>query len=202
MNSSTLTQTELLALALEATRRGDAGRSLAYLKDAAAREDATAQVLFLLGSEYAQIGLRDEAMAAMQRAVDTEPGYAIARFQLGLLHLAGGQADQALQTWAPLEDLSQEGNVQVQYLQCFHRGMRSLIRDEFDDVQQHLAEGMALNSDNPALNANMKLILDDVAALSAGGPASATATEPANESDADEAANHLLVNVYTRGKPH
>ena len=43
--SPSLTQTELLALALEASRRGDAGRSLTYLKEAATREDATAEVL-------------------------------------------------------------------------------------------------------------------------------------------------------------
>jgi hypothetical protein len=52
MDSSlnSLTQSELLALALEATRRGDAGHSMAYLKEAAVRGDVSADAMFLLGS--------------------------------------------------------------------------------------------------------------------------------------------------------
>ena len=108
MTPDTLTQAELLALALEATRRSDSGHAMAYLKQAAARADATPEACFLLGSEYAQIGLVEDALAHLHRAVALAPNYAIARFQLGLLHLTNAQPDEALAVWAPLADLGLE----------------------------------------------------------------------------------------------
>ena len=75
---SNLTQAELLAVALDASRRNDSGRALVYLKEAASRADASAQALFMLGSEYAQLGLTTEAKASMAKAVELGPGFPLA----------------------------------------------------------------------------------------------------------------------------
>ena len=100
-----LSQQELLSLALDAFKREDAGRALAYLKEAGSREDASSQVLFMLGSEYAQIGMIPEAKAVLHKSLHAAPELPIARFQLGLLHLTTGDVAAARATWQPLLDL-------------------------------------------------------------------------------------------------
>lgn len=188
-----LSQTELLALALEATRRGDSGHAMAYLKEACTRGDASAQAHFLLGSEYAQIGLTDQACEHFQRALDLNVEFSLARFQLGLLHLTNGRPQEAVHTWAPLSALGSDHP-----LESFRAGMQHLIRDEFVPCLQHLERGIALNVDNPALNANMQLMIERVKGLLAQGAIS----EKAGDASKQEAQSHLFLNVYADGKMH
>jgi tetratricopeptide (TPR) repeat protein len=216
---SNLTQSELLALALEASRRGDAGHSLAYLKEAAGRADASVQALFLLGSEYAQLGLVVEAKVNMARAVALGDDFPLARFQLGMLHVTSGEADMAKAVWAPLAGLG--GRHPHAYLVAFHQGMRHLVDDAFDAAVQALSEGLALNQINEPLNADMRRVIDAiehlpgrkaatesgdgrVPSVSAVGAASYSAVveSPANAEEQVEP-GHLFISAYThRGKPH
>jgi tetratricopeptide (TPR) repeat protein len=186
-----LTQAELLLLSLEATKRGDSGHSMAYLKEAAARADASGQVHFLLGSEYAQIGLMGEAATHFERAVALAPDFPIARFQLGLLQLTSAQPDAALQSWAPLAALGDQHPLAV-----FSQGLRHLIRDEFADCIATLERGIQLNTENDALNADMQRVIERVKALppDAGVPAAAAPDETPE--------GHLFLNAYTGGKVH
>lgn len=195
-----LTSDELLALAVEATKRGDSAHSMAYLKAASERADTSAEVLFLLGSEYAQVGMIEQARHNLQRSVDLAPHHALARFQLGLLQLTSGLPDLAEAAWAPLEALDPT-EPQAASLQAFRRGLCHLIRDEFAATIDELERGMSLNVENPALNANMQRMVDAVrVALSRSD-----ATRPATGADAeteDAQPGHLFVNAYTRGLPH
>jgi tetratricopeptide (TPR) repeat protein len=194
MTPDTLTQAELLALALEATRRSDSGHAMAYLKQAAARADATPEACFLLGSEYAQIGLVEDALAHLHRAVALAPNYAIARFQLGLLHLTNAQPHEALAVWAPLADLGLEHP-----LAALRQGLEHLIRDQFVDCVQWLERGIELNTEIPALNADMQNIIQQVKALPSEGEGVAVAKTDVDE---EPAASHLFLNAYTGGKVH
>ncbi|HEY8880846.1 MAG TPA: tetratricopeptide repeat protein [Roseateles sp.] len=204
-----LTQSELLALALEASRRDDAGRTLAYLKEAGGRADASPQALFMLGSEYAQLGMMDDAKASMVRAVEVGPDFAIARFQLGMLHLTSGEVDAAKAVWAPLVMLGADHP--QGYLAAFHRGMLHLVADEFDDAIAALSAGLAQNQENEALNGDMRRVIDAVEHLPGRSPQTpAPAAAPvqpeaasASTPDADVEPSHLFINAYThRGKPH
>lgn len=204
-----LSQNELFALALEASRREDTGRALAYLKEAGSRPDASPQALFMLGSEYAQIGLMDDAKASMARAVEAGPDFAIARFQLGMLHVTSGEVDAAKAVWAPLDALGAE-HPQA-YLAAFHKGMRHLVADEFDDALAALNAGLAQNQENEALNKDMRQVIDAIEHLPGRSPQTPeaaalqpeTATAPAPAADADVEPSHLFINAYThRGKPH
>lgn len=204
-----LSQGELLALALEASRREDAGRALAYLKEASGRADASPQALFMLGSEYAQLGLMDDAKASMARAVEVGPDLVIARFQLGMLHVTSGEVDAARAAWAPLAALSAD-HPQA-YLATFHKGMLHLVADEFDAAVAALGAGLAQNLENEALNNDMRRVIDAVEHLpgrSPQAPAAVTpqpeaAPAPAPAADADVEPSHLFINAYThRGKPH
>jgi len=211
-----LTADELLALTLDASRRGDTGHALAYLKEAATRPDASAQGLFMLGSEYAQIGLMTEAKVAMSRAVTLGPDFPIARFQLGMLHVTSGDTAQAKAVWAPLATLGESHS--QGYLADFHRGMLHLVADEFDAALAALGQGLARNRENEPLNADMRRVMDAIEHLPGRSSAAAASVEspapgtpaielPAsNSSEAgaiDDEPAHLFINAYThRGKPH
>jgi len=205
-----LSQGELLALALEASRRLDTGHAMAYLKEACSRTDAQPQALFMLGSEYAQLGLMEEAKAHMARAVEAAPGFAIARFQLGMLHITSGEVEHARAAWEALAELP-EGHPQ-RYLTAFHRGMLHLVADEFDAAIAELQQGLAQNQENEALNGDMRKVIDAIEHLPgreglvppAGAPAP---VEPAiaapAPADTDVEPSHLFINAYMhRGKPH
>lgn len=206
-----LSQGELLALALEASRRQDAGHALAYLKEASARADASPQALFMLGSEYAQLGMMDEAKASMARAVQVGPDFAIARFQLGMLHITSGEVDAAKAAWAPLTLLAAD-HPQA-YLAAFHRGMLHLVADEFDAAIASLQSGLTQNQENEALNGDMRRVIDAIEHLPGRSPTAPAAAAPQPEAapsavptpaaDADVEPSHLFINAYThRGKPH
>jgi hypothetical protein len=74
-----------------------------------------------------------------------------------------------------------------------------LIRDEFADCIRSLEHGMALNTDNPALNVDMQLIVDRVKARSIEGAPDSSATEGDIK---EEPESHLFLNAYTGGKVH
>jgi hypothetical protein len=95
--------------------------------------------------------------------VDLAPDYAIARFQLGFLLLTSGESHAAQEAWGPLHALPADN-----YLRLFVMGLCHLIRDEFNDVINVLQDGMARNRDNPAMNRDMQLIIDEVRAKLSG----------------------------------
>lgn len=214
---TSLTQVELLALALDASRRNDTGHSLAYLKEASGRADATPQGLFMLGSEYAQLGLATEAKEYMARAAQVGPDFPLASFQLGMLHLTSGEVEAAKSAWAQLAELD-DLHPQA-YLGTFRRGMLHLIADEFDAAVLVLREGIAQNQDNPPLNGDMSKVVDAIEHLPGRENTSAPAAEatpatpatavvapkpndtPSNEEEVEP--GHLFISAYTHGgKPH
>ncbi|MFB9240277.1 hypothetical protein IV454_23860 [Massilia antarctica] len=198
---STLDQSELIHLALEADRLGNSGASLTYLKEAVARPDATAPAHLLLGAGYAQLQMYDRAAAEMESALAVDPSFAIARFQLGLLQLTSGDAERAMSTLLPLQELGEQ-----HALNQFGSGLIHLMRNEFADTLACMSKGMALNTDNPALNTDMQLIVDKVNALppetlaaaaqAAAAPAEAAETPPVPD---DQVANPIFLSAYTSG---
>jgi len=120
---------------------------------------------FLRGSLLAGIGRSIEALSAFRKAIELAPDMAIARFQLGFFLLTSGDPGEALSVWGPLA-LLPDGN----YLRLFVGGLTHLIKDEFADAVQLLREGIAANDENPALNGDMALIVDQVGKLGKGAP--------------------------------
>jgi tetratricopeptide (TPR) repeat protein len=171
------------------------GEEAIPLLDMAAREHpADPRPLLLLAAEFVHAQQRDQAEAAYLVALQRAPGFAIARFQLGLLLLTSGRPAAAFATWAPLEQLDEK-----EPLRLFKRGLEAMAQDQFERARQLLVEGMALNEVNPALNRDMQKVLDRIAELGAGGQKPASAKAPAQAKQGEAAAQgdaHVLVSSY------
>lgn len=152
---------ELLHLSIEASGRKDHGAAIGYLKQALDLPAGTmamsgdyAKYLYMLGAEYAQIGMMDRAQENMAKALEMDPDLHTARFQLGLLHITCAQPAQALSVLAPLAGLPIDS--------AFHHfgaGLQFLIQDQLANCRESLRCGIELNSasavPNLALNADM-----------------------------------------------
>ena len=146
---------------------------------------------FLRGSILASIGRPIEALPALRQAVELAPDFAIARFQLGFFQLTSGEAANALGTWGPLALLQED-----HYLRIFVTGLTHLIRDEFAEAIAQLEKGIALNAENPPLNRDMQLIIEQTRPL--------LTPEAPDEADGEAAsATSFLLNQFgDRGRPH
>lgn len=200
MSASTLSlldQTELLQLALNASESNDSGTAIAYLKEAVSRPDATAIAHYILGAEYAQSKLYERAAIEMGRAIEIEPGMAIARLQLGLLWLTAAQVDNALYVLGPLQELDDQDP-----LCLFGQGLTHLVKDEFDQATACLEAGIAANSVNPALNNDMRKILAGINGIDKSAVKS-QAEVPSSDEKAEEGdQQHIWLSAYTKGTTH
>jgi tetratricopeptide (TPR) repeat protein len=154
-----------------------------------------ARLHFLRGSMLAGIGRPIEALSSLRRAVDLAPDFAIARFQLGFFQLTSGEAADALSTWGPIALLPDR-----HYLRFFVGGLTHLIRDEFDETIARLQEGIAVNEENPALNNDMQLIIDQVRAVQEANRAAAPSA--AGEGDGSASATSFLLDQLVGRRPN
>ncbi|MEM9599393.1 MAG: hypothetical protein AAF926_00090 [Pseudomonadota bacterium] len=119
-----------------------------------------ARLHFLKASSCANAGRHFEAYQSFEKAVQIAPDFHLARFQFGFFQLTSGEADNALQTLAPLCELDER-----HYLNAFATGLGHLVRDELQACIAALRKGQGLNSENPALNGDMQLIIDKLGNL-------------------------------------
>jgi tetratricopeptide (TPR) repeat protein len=178
---------ELLHLAIEATGKERHGDAIEYLKQAIAKTASNFNAHFLLGAEHAQIGLVDRAIEDFNRALKLQPNLFPARFQLGLLLLCNARVEEALDVWQPLEKAAPTDPYAI-----FARALTKLARDEFAESAQDLKYGMEINRVNPALNTDMKRVLDQVEAHLAGGGSTPPPGQPATQP------GQLLLSAYTK----
>jgi hypothetical protein len=75
----------------------------------------------------------------------------------------------------------------------FGRGLRHLLADEFADALRYLQRGIELNLDNPALNADMQRIIDDVNRLP---------EEQRQQSAGTDSSQHVMLSAYTGRSTH
>lgn len=182
-----LTQEELLHLAVEATRRGEHGASISYLKEGVSRFPEDAKLAYVLGAEFAQIGLYDQAEAEMQRAISLDAELYTAIFQLGLLQMTLGKVEEAKSSWSQLDTLSTD-----HALWLFKTGLEHLAANDFENAQEHLKKGLEVNDFSPELNNDMQTVLDSIPQEDA--QAEEDSTEEAGD---DSVANQARLNAYT-----
>jgi Flp pilus assembly protein TadD len=136
---------------------------------------------FVYGSLLASLGRFEDARRAVARSVELAPDYALARFQLGFMGLTSGDAASAQAVWRPLSALPMDNP-----LRMFAEGLVYLIGDHFDDAVRLLKRGIALNQENPPLNADMQLLVDKIETRRHDG-----------EVDEPVSAAHLLLQHYS-----
>ena len=175
----------LIAEGLEASRNDRAQAALALFAQASALAPASGVPHFLAGSEHANAGNIEQAEAAFARAVLLAPGFAVARYQLGLLQFSTQRLAVALLTWQPLFDLP--GTDAIGH---FVRGFEALARDSFDEALGHYREGLACKDINQAMGSDILQVVAAVEKLP--GQAAPAATQ------GDPAVQHVLLSGYAR----
>lgn len=140
---------------------------LMELERAVAASPGNAKLLYLFGAELAQNARYEDALAAFNSAIVIDPALHTARFQLGLLHLTMAQPEQSLAVLAALDELPDDNA-----LKHFKRALQALATDDFDACIAAIERGIELNSTNPALNADMSMIVERIHEARAAQPAS------------------------------
>ncbi|MCD1600474.1 tetratricopeptide repeat protein [Rheinheimera aquimaris] len=143
----------------------------------------SAELYFLLGSEQAEAGNKDDAKSALGYALVLKPDMHIARFQLAFLHLLDGNFDAVKVLLEPLViDVGA-----ADYLTYFAKGCIAAAEGDTEICVRQLEAGINHNRVNEALNTNMKklctlLMPSDVSASS------------------EEAVETALFDIYTQQK--
>lgn len=145
-----------------------------------------ARLHFLRGSLLAGSGRPIEAHISLSRAVEIDPDFTLARFQLGFFELTSGEVARAVATWETLEALPED-----HYLRHFVTGLTHLIHDRFAETIAALEAGIAVNQETLPLNGDMQLIIDRCRTLT---PAAAPASEAS--------ATSFLLDQFGRGTMH
>lgn len=171
-----------LVRSIETDDAGDARKVEAVI----ARHPEDPRLHFMLGSILAGKGKAIEAHEAMSRAVEIAPGFALARYQLGFFELTSGEPERALSTWGPLLAAPRDN-----YLRVFVEGMTHLIRDEFAEAIDRFEAGIGLNTENPPMNNDIRLLIAECRKLQEGA-------RPGSGDDGDDelSATSLLLNRF------
>lgn len=137
-----------------------------------AEYDRDPRLHFLNGSLLAGERRYEAGMDAMARALDLQPQYEIARFQLGFLQYTSGDPRTAAHTWAPLVDTHDETSFTL-----FAQGLMALAADNVPVALDLMERGMLLNQDHPPLNRDIGLLVAEVRRKVSA------ASEPTSETD-------------------
>ena len=112
---------------------------------------------FLMASILASEKAFDQARIQFEAALDRAPDFAVARFQLGLLHYTSDAFEQAIVVWAPLAQLPE-----TDPLRLFAEGLVLFGKGHVQEGTTQIERGLAANSTNPPLNANIAMILAEL----------------------------------------
>src|SRR5450830_189736 len=142
---ASLNDDDITAL-LTSLRTLDYPDSVTKLTQLSAQYTHDARLSLLLAGEHAQAGQMDLAEAAFITALQRDPDYAIARFQLGLLQFTSARPSVASVTWAPLDKLPLQHP-----LRLFKNGFEFLARDMMHEAVQAITQGIQKNISNGPL---------------------------------------------------
>lgn len=168
---SNLTQEELLHLAIESIKQGDHGVAISYLKEGVEKFTDDAKIAYVLGAEYAQIGMFEKAESEMRRAIELDSSLHTASFQLGLMLLTQGRNHDAAVTWEALNVLPE-----THCLWLFKTGLNHMVAGENKLTRKFLEEGIQANDFSPELTRDMLMVLEDLPKDEDGNQAEAVDT--------------------------
>jgi tetratricopeptide (TPR) repeat protein len=192
--------TPSLEAGMQASAEGDSAQALALYEQAAAEAPGSGLPHFLAGGEYASMGQMDKAEAAFANALLLAPGFAVARYQLGLLQYSSARAAVALVTWQPLLALPEDSP-----LPYFVRGFAALAQDSFQDALALFDAGIERNTDNPPMTSDIRKVIAGIEAVlsqQAGSSTHDTAIEQQEPEESEDAQTaHILLSNYRQQGP-
>jgi tetratricopeptide (TPR) repeat protein len=143
-------------MALEASHAKDTQKSIGYIKSAIEQAPEDARMWYMLGTLYADIGLYNNAISNMEKALQLDKNYHIASFHLGLFYLMAGEQQKAEATWEVLNTLGQE-----HYLNLFKEGLLNIVHDNVQEGIDLIKNGINNNRINEGLNHDMQAAIDN-----------------------------------------
>ncbi len=152
----TLDANTLFDMALQASHANDTQKSIGFIKEALDQSPDDPRMWYMLGTLYTNIGIYDKALQNMEKALEVDPNYSIARFHLGLMQLISGNQQTAESTWASLDTLGAS-----HYLCLFKAGLLKIAADEVEDGIALINRGIANNHLNEALNSDMEMVVEN-----------------------------------------
>jgi len=152
-----LTNEELMHVALHANQQGRTRDAIESLKQILERDADDAKAVYMLSALHAEIGMTDQAVVEMTRAVELDPTLITAHFQLGLLHYMAARYEDAANAWQPLDE-----TIDLKCLHLFKSGLLALVEGEYEDGIRLVESGIENNQFNEALNNDMRRIVDGV----------------------------------------
>lgn len=147
---------ETLKLAIHASEHGDTHSAIRYLTELLNIQPDHGAACYFLAMQYAEIGLFERAITTLQHAVEINPTFDIAQFQLGLLYLQTQQMLQAEQIFSGLSLSSHDPA-----LTAFSLGYLALFKEQIPNAIHHFQEGIAVCS-NDALSNDIKRVITQV----------------------------------------
>lgn len=153
---------EHLFLALNAISEKAHDRAIDHLKKITSGEYYS-RAQYLLGAEYAEIGMYDRAKQSFQSIIDVEPLKEMVRLQKGLLHIFLGEKEDAQLCLSRLVEVEDETNP----IFWFAKGMLVSLDSRLHDAIEFLKNGIKLNVINDPLNDDMRKFIN---ALSDSSP--------------------------------
>jgi tetratricopeptide (TPR) repeat protein len=146
---------KLFDLALQASQANDTQKSIGILKAAIEQSPDDARMWYMLGTLYTNIGIYDKAAQNMEKALQIDSDYAIARFHLGLLQLMSGDRNLAEITWSPLDSLGEE-----HYLTLFKAGLLDIANEDIEQGILLIRQGINKNQVVESLNEDMQTVIE------------------------------------------
>lgn len=147
---------ETLKLAIHASEHGDTHSAIRYLTELLNVQPDHGAACYFLAMQYAEIGLFERAITTLQHAIEINPTFDIAQFQLGLLYLQTQQKLNAEQLFSSLSFSSHDPA-----LAAFSLGYLALFKEQSSDAIHHFQEGIAICS-NDALNNDIKRVITQI----------------------------------------
>jgi tetratricopeptide (TPR) repeat protein len=176
-------------LALNAISEKAHDRAIDHLKEITSGEYYS-RAVYLLGAEYAEIGMYDRAKQSFQSIIDVEPLKEMVRLQKGLLHIFLDEQHEARLCLGQLVEVRNEAS----FIYWFAQGILVSLDSQNQKAIECLKKGVELNEVNEPLNEDMRKYIEK---LSVSSP-DVTATESSEKSKniRTEISNKFLLTNY------
>ena len=147
----------------------------------------------LLAANYAEVHDYQNAKNCYMNALEIDPAFHIARFQLGLLQLCLAEFEASKNTWSQFDQLSD-----ADPLRMFVAGIQSLMQDQFSDALTLLEKGITHNLYNQELNQDMLAMIERIKTIESTMQ-SDSVKDDVGSHGSEESIQHFLVSSYGKG---